>query len=107
MIRRIKDWFIIPSVSIFLTILAGLSFFLLCMMLPLVGPAGSLVEHAELNKVIFTRWISITLFLSVLAFSSKFSIYKINGGPLPVVSSILILVSILIFIIFLFGGLSI
>ena len=42
-----------PVTGTALAVASGLSFFFLCMILPLVGPAGSRVEHAGQNKVVF------------------------------------------------------
>ena len=64
-------WFYRRSVGATLSILAGLAFFLLCMLLPLVGPAGSKVEHASENEMIFLSWLGITLLLSVASVLSE------------------------------------
>ena len=47
-----------------LAIAAGFSFYVLCMVLPLVGPAGSRVPHAARNRATFLMVLLITLVLA-------------------------------------------
>ena len=105
--KNIKNWFTSPLTGFALTILMGLSFFLLCMILPLVGPAGSQVEHALMNEIIFIRWLFITFLLSALAFTSKLMLYKTENTSKPIISLIIMLICILIFVLFLSDRLSI
>ena len=49
----LKKLYLEPLTGLVLTILSSLSFFMMCMILPLVGPAGSSVEHSYENKKIF------------------------------------------------------
>ena len=49
------------------SILAGLFFFYLCMLLPLVGPAGSRQAHATENQVLFMFMLGCTFLLSLSA----------------------------------------
>ena len=49
------------------SILAGLFFFYLCMLLPLVGPAGSRQAHAAQNQTLFMSILGVTFLLSVSA----------------------------------------
>jgi hypothetical protein len=49
------------------SILAGLFFFYLCMLLPLVGPAGSRQAHAAENQTLFMSILGVTFLLSVSA----------------------------------------
>ena len=49
------------------SILAGLFFFYLCMLFPLVGPAGSRQAHAAQNQTLFMSILGVTFLLSVSA----------------------------------------
>ena len=107
MYSLIKNIFSKPIILNFITVLAGLSFFLLCMILPLVGPAGSKVEHADYNKTIFLSWLIFTLVFSLTSFCLRLRKYKIEKNIFPIYSLILLAVCILIFIIHQFNGFSI
>jgi hypothetical protein len=50
---------------------AGLAFMMVCMTLPLVGPAGAATEHADRNAAAFGVILSLTLFLSGLSVGSS------------------------------------
>ena len=96
-----------PKTGTTLAVTAGLSFFVLCMILPLVGPAGSRVEHAGKNQAAFIMVLLLTLTLSALSTYSKFGRRKIDGSPLPVFSVGLSTVCVLTLIVLLFGGFAI
>lgn len=96
-----------PVFGTTLAVCAGLSFFFLCMILPLVGPAGSKVEHAAKNKEAFTSVLLVTFALAATAAYSKLGRRKIEGGPLPIFSLGLCVVCILTFIVLIAGGFSI
>lgn len=53
-----------PAVGTALAVAAGLSFYVLCMMLPLVGPAGSKVAHAAANRSAFVSVLLMTFLLA-------------------------------------------
>lgn len=100
-------WFYRRSVGATLSILAGLAFFLLCMLLPLVGPAGSKVEHASENEMIFLSWLGITLLLSVASVLSRWERVRKENEPRPIYSLLLCITCIITLIIKLTGGFSI
>jgi hypothetical protein len=96
-----------PKTGTTLAVTAGLSFFVLCMILPLVGPAGSRVEHAGKNQAAFILVLMITLALAGLSAYSKLGRRKIDGSPLPIFSIGLCAVCVLTFIVLLLGGFAI
>ncbi len=96
-----------PAVGTALALASGLSFFFLCMSLPLVGPAGSHVEHADQNKVAFLMVLLLTFVLSVLSTWSKMGRRKIDGSPRPWFSLALNVVCVLTLVILLFDGFAI
>jgi hypothetical protein len=96
-----------PLTGNILAVASGLSFFLLCMILPLVGPAGSRVEHAGKNRAVFIMVLLITFALAAASAWSKLGRRRIEGGPLPWFSIGLGAVCILTFIVLLTGGLAI
>lgn len=53
-----------PTVGTAASVFAGLSFYVLCMMLPLVGPAGSRVEHSAANRAAFVCILLLTFLLA-------------------------------------------
>jgi hypothetical protein len=77
------------------------------MILPLVGPAGSRVEHAGKNKAVFILALLVTLALAAASTFSKLGCRKNEGGPLPWFSLGLSAVCILTFIVLLAGGFAI
>ncbi len=96
-----------PLTGTILAVASGLSFFFLCMILPLVGPAGSRVEHAGKNKAAFLVVLLITFLLGALASYSKMIRRKSDGTPLPYYSLGLCVVCILTFFVLLANGFSI
>ena len=75
--------FAAPAIGNTLSILAGLAFYFLCMIMPLVGPAGSVVSYAHRNFMAFLAVLLITLALALLATWSKYERRKVEGGPHP------------------------
>ena len=96
-----------PIIGTTLAVCAGLSFFFLCMILPLVGPAGSKVEHAAKNKEAFSSVLLVTFALAATATWSKLGRRKSDGAPLPIFSLGLCVVCILSFIVLMMGGFAI
>lgn len=72
-----------PSVGSFFTVLSGLSFLFVCMLLPLVGRAGSVAPAAGKNRLAFLGAVLFSLLLGGLATLSKMERRKIDGSPLP------------------------
>lgn len=96
-----------PLTGTILAVASGLSFFFLCMILPLVGPAGSRVEHAGENKSAFIMALLLTFALSAISTGSKLGCRKTHGGAMPWFSLGLSAVCILTFIVLLMGGFAI
>ena len=90
-----------------ITIMSGLAFFLLCMLLPLVGPAGSKVEHADYNNAIFTGWLIFTLILSSTSYYLRYQRYRFKNDIYPKYSLILTILCIIIFLINILEGFAI
>ena len=96
-----------PLTGTVLAVASGLSFFFLCMILPLVGPAGSKVEHAGKNKAAFLGVLVITFLLAALAACSKIGRRKVDGSSLPWWSLGLCLICILSLLVLLVDGFAI
>lgn len=72
-----------PLTGTILALASGLSFFFLCMILPLVGPSGSKAGHAAQNKAAFLGVLLVTFLLAATASYSKIVRRKDDGGSLP------------------------
>lgn len=104
---NIKLFFEKPLTGSVLTVAAGLSFFFTCMLLPLVGRAGSSVPYADQNQRSFLLVLGATLLLSVLATVAKMLRRAEDKSPLPGWSMSLCVVCVLLFILQLTGLLAI
>jgi len=102
-----KRFFEKPITGSVLTVAAGLSFFFTCMLLPLVGRAGSSVPYADQNQRSFLAVLGVTLLLSLLATATKMMRRHEDQSPLPVWSIGLSAVCIALFILQLTGLLAI
>ncbi len=96
-----------PLIDNILAVSAGLSFFFLCMILPLVGPSGSKVEHAAKNKIAFLGVLVITFLLAGMASWFKTIRRRIDGGSLPWFSLSLCVICVLILMVLLMDGFAI
>ena len=96
-----------PLTGTVLAVASGLSFFFLCMILPLVGPAGSKVDHAVWNKVAFLGVLMATFLLAALASYSKMARRKSDGSSFPLYSLGLCAVCILTLLVLLVNGFAI
>ena len=76
----------LPAIGTTLTVLSGLSFLWVCMLLPMVGPAGAATTFAVQNARAFTMYVMISLVLSLAAIVSKTTRRAIDGSPLPLSS---------------------
>jgi len=103
----IKYFFKKPITGSVLTVAAGLSFFVTCMLLPLVGRAGSSVPYADKNQRAFLGVLLLTFLLGALATWSKMSRHQEDQSPFPVWSIGLCAVSALLFALQLTGMLAI
>ncbi len=95
------------SLGTALSIAAGVSFYVLCMALSLVGPAGSRVPHAAENKATFVSVLLVTLVLSGASAYVSMQQRKAHGGALPKFPLGLSAACILILVISLFNGFAI
>lgn len=73
----------LPIVGTVLTVAAGLSFFFVCMILPLVGKAGVETVHARQNFYAFLGALILSLVLSVAATVAKMKRSRLDGSPKP------------------------
>ena len=96
-----------PNVGTALSIFSGISFLFLCMILPLVGPAGAAVPYAEENEKKFLSVLFASLLLSILAIGSKLYRRSIDHSPLPFYSMGVSLMCLLLLVAFLSGLLQI
>ena len=96
-----------PVLGSALAIASGFSFYVLCMVLPLVGPAGSRVPHAAKNKATFLSILFITLLLACASAYIAMQRRRQTGGRLPLFSIGVGVVCILFFILTLFNGFAI
>lgn len=78
-----------PQVGTTLTVLSGLGFLQVCLLLPMVGQAGATTEFAGANRVSFATFASLSLLLSLLAIWSKLSRRHVDHSPLPIGSMML------------------
>jgi fumarate reductase subunit D len=96
-----------PEFGTALTILAGLSFLLLGMLLPLVGKAGAKTVHYATNFYVFLFILLVTSALSGLAIKAKLERRKIDCSPLPKFSILIFGLCVLLLVALLFGLLKI
>ncbi len=72
-----------PVAGSALTVAAGLSFFFNCMLLPLVGRAGSSAPNADKNQLGFLAVLGLTFTLAALATWSKMLRRSEDQSPPP------------------------
>jgi len=96
-----------PGTGSVLTVMSGLSFFFTCMLLPLVGPAGSRAPDAGKNQLAFLGVLGLTFLLAALATGSKMIRRREDQSPLPAWSLGLCAVCALLFALQLTGLLAI
>jgi hypothetical protein len=99
-----------PVVGSFFTILSAVSFYLVCIVLPLVGPAAAhgsgspgaaTAANYHQNFATFLTVLLISLALAVLALISKLQRRKIDQSPFPLYSAGLCVVCVfLVFALF-------
>ncbi len=96
-----------PLTGSVLTVMSGLSFFFTCMLLPLVGPAGSRAPDAGLNQIAFLGVLGLTFLLAGLAAWLKVIRRREDQSPLPVWSFGLCMICAALFVLQLTGLLAI
>lgn len=96
-----------PCTGTIFAVAAGISFYFLCMILPLVGQAGSRTSYAVINKLAFLGILILTLALAGLASYIKLKQQKEWGGSRPYFSLGISAICLLSFIVLLANGFSI
>lgn len=66
-----------------LSVLAGLLFMFVCMLLPLVGPAGVVMEFSDKNFTVFLTVLMLAALVSGAASAVNLLRRKREGGTLP------------------------
>ena len=87
--------------------MSGLSFFFTCLLLPLVGPAGSRAADADKNQLAFLAVLGLTFFLAAAATGSKMMRRSDDQSPFPVWSLGLCAVCAILFALLMAGLLAI
>ncbi len=96
-----------PAVGSTLTVLSGLAFLVLCMVLPLVGQAAAAVEYRNHNFYTFLAVLAACFVLAALAVFSKLQRRKLDQSPLPYSSLALCAVCLILFIALITGALAV
>lgn len=96
-----------PATGSVLTVAAGISFFFNCMLLPLVGRAGSNAPHADTNRLAFLLALGITFLLAALATWSKLVRRADDQSPFPYWSLGLCAVCAALFVLLMTGLLAV
>lgn len=96
-----------PTLRTGIAVAGGVSFYILCMMLSLVGPAGSKVEHAGRNRSAFLVVLLLTLALAGLSTYLGMTNRKVAGGGMPRYSIGLCMVCVTMLIVLFLGGFAI
>ena len=104
---NVRTLFQKPVTGSVLTVAAGLSFFFTCMLLPLVGRAGSSVAYAGKNQATFLSVVAFTFLLAALATWSKLFRRAADQSPLPIWSCGLCVICVLLCVLQLTGMLAI
>jgi len=105
--KSLPNFFKKPATGSVLTVISGLSFFFTCMLLPLVGPAGSRAPDADKNQLAFLGVLGLTFLLAALATWLKMMRRKEDQSPFPVWSLALCAVCTILFALQLTGLLAI
>ena len=105
--KSLTKFFQKPATGSVLTVMSGLSFFFTCMLLSLVGPAGSRAPDAGKNQVALLGVLALTFLLAMLATGSKMIRRREDQSPLPIWSLGLCAVCVLLFVLQLTGMLAI
>ena len=96
-----------PVVGSVLAVASGISFFCNCVMMPLVGRAGSKAPHVATNRLAFLAVLGLTYILAALATRSKMLRRTDDKSPLPCWSLGLCLICTALYILLLTGLLAV
>lgn len=88
-------------------VVSSLSFLLVCMLLPLVGPAGAVATEPRKNLLTFLAVLLLAFLSSIFAMISKFERRKVDQSPLPLLSILLCCLCVLFLVALLFGWLRV
>jgi len=105
--KSLPNFFKKSATGSVLTVISGLSFFFTCMLLPLVGPAGSRAPDSELNQLAFLGVLGLTFLLAALATWAKMIRRREDQSPLPLWSLGLCAVCAVLFVLLKTGLLAI
>jgi len=96
-----------PDIGGALAVAAGVAFFFNCVLLPLVGRAGSSAPHAGKNRLAFLAVLGLTFALAALATWSKLLRRSEDKSRLPYWSLALCGICVAIFILLMAGRLAV
>ena len=96
-----------PVVGSTLTVAAGVSFFFNCVLMPLVGRAGSKAPNADKNQLGFLAVLGLTFTLAALATWSKMLRRSEDKSPLPYWSLVLCVICVVLFVLLMTGRLAV
>ncbi|NOU36622.1 MAG: hypothetical protein HOO88_07615 [Kiritimatiellaceae bacterium] len=96
-----------PVVGSALAVASGISFFCNCVMMPLVGRAGSRAPHTNVNWLAFLAVLGMTFTLAALAAWSKLMRRADDKSPLPYWSLGLCAICVILFVLLMTGRLAI
>jgi hypothetical protein len=86
-----------PVLGNYLTIAAAVCLQFTIILLPLVGPAGSVAPHAWKNLIAWRAMVFLTMAMSGMALYSKLQRRRQDGSRLPLISIALLGVSVFLF----------
>ena len=96
-----------PAAGGALAVAAGVFFFFNCVLLPLVGRAGSSAPHADKNRLAFLAVLVLTFTLAALATWSKLLRRSEDKSPLPYWSLTLCGICVALFVLLMTGRLAV
>jgi hypothetical protein len=82
-LQRARACFAHPATGTTLFVLAALSFVIVCILLPMVGPAGAAAPHAAHNHQVYSIILIVALGFSALSIASKLARRRHDQSPLP------------------------
>lgn len=104
---ELKNFLQKPITGSVLAVVSGLSFFFTCMLLPLVGRAGSSVPYADKNRLAFLAMLGAAFSLAALATWSKLLRRSGDQSPRPYWSMGLCAIYVILFVLLTSGLLAI
>ena len=106
--RKNGDQFLLnPLLGNAATVVAALVFMLLCMLLPLVGPAGSATPFADKNYSACAAVLTAAVLTAGLATGINLKRRRAHGGAFPLFPTALAVMAVLTTLVFALGLLKI